>query len=345
MAAASLVGFVLTASACYRLNFWPKPGEWGRISWKQFRELFGYGTELFVITLGVQLMTSSQTILIARVLGVEAAALWSVMTKPFTLVNQLVWRVISNAMPAFAEMYVRNEIDLMWRRYQALFITTSGLAGAAGLILAACNGTFVGVWMHKEFGWPPLNDALLGLWLIALTQQCCHISFISCLKQIGYLKYVYLIEGLFFVVLTLSLARHTGLTGVLANSVAATFLCTWLVSSWRVARMLKSPLKVLIWDWQLPLFKVLAVLGLSWLLVASGLQWVPLKADGALTVADYLHLIIPVCILVPMAGWALARFALPRNLASEVAGRLPSFLQRPVLYFALRSRHSPDGDR
>jgi len=32
-------------------------------------------------------------------------------------------------MPAFTEMQVRNEIDLLWRRYKALVITTSGLAG------------------------------------------------------------------------------------------------------------------------------------------------------------------------------------------------------------------------
>src|SRR5262249_54105771 len=108
-AASWICGVAIFWLACHRLGFWPEPGEWGRASREQFVELFKYGADLFVVTLATQLITGSQTILVQRQLGIEAAALWSVMTKGFTAVMQAVWRIIGNAMPALSEMMVRKE--------------------------------------------------------------------------------------------------------------------------------------------------------------------------------------------------------------------------------------------
>ena len=99
-AASWICGVCLTFLACTKLGFWPRAGEWGRASKEQFRELFNYGAELFLITIGVQIITSSQTILVSRELGMEAAAVWAVMTKMYTLVTQVVWKIVANAMPA-----------------------------------------------------------------------------------------------------------------------------------------------------------------------------------------------------------------------------------------------------
>jgi O-antigen/teichoic acid export membrane protein len=135
-------GFSLIA--CCRLGLLPKAGEWGRPSRERFRELFNYGAEVFLITIGTQLIISSQTVLVSRQLGLEAAALWSVMTKAFTLVSQIVWKIVSNAMPAFAEMHVRGEWERMWSRYRAIVHHHEcALPACAPFCFAACNGPFV----------------------------------------------------------------------------------------------------------------------------------------------------------------------------------------------------------
>lgn len=315
-------GTTICFVACRRLGFWPRAGEWGRASRGHFRELFSYGADLFLMTIGVQLIMSSQTVLVSRQLGMEAAALWSVMTKVFTLVSQVVWRIIGNAMPAFAEMHVRNEHEQLWDRYRKLFIMVSVLAGVGGVLFAACNGLFVSVWMHGQFSWPEVNNVLLGCWLVVLTQQCCHNSFIACLKQIRGLKYVYLLEGIVFVGVTLVILPSTGLTGMLACSLAATVLFTWLVGSWRVAQLLDGRIKLLLWDWQLPLIRILTALVPCWL-----------AANWALSAAPvWLRLVINGVSLVAVGTWISIRFALPRELSNELIAKLPRPMQRPVSF-------------
>ena len=176
-----LGGTAICFFACLHLGFWPRTGEWGHASRVQFRELFNYGADIFLISIGTQLIMSSQTVLVSRQLGMEAAALWSVMTKAFTVISQIVFRVVGNAMPAFAEMHVRKENDRMWSRYRAMFITVSVLAGYCGVLFAACNGPFVTVWMHGQFSWPAINNALLAAWLCGddravLPQLAHHVS-------------------------------------------------------------------------------------------------------------------------------------------------------------------------
>jgi O-antigen/teichoic acid export membrane protein len=318
IAANWLVGVCFTSFACAKLGFWPKSGEWGQASWALFRELFNYGADIFLITIGTQIISSSQTVLISRELGIESAALWSVMTKMFTLVCQIVWKIVANAMPAFGEMQVRREWERLWHRYRGLFITSSVFAGACGTLFAACNGPFVRVWTNGKFTWSETDNLLLALWLILLTQQCCHNSLIMCLKEIRGLKYVYLFEGVVFVVASVAILPATGLTGMLFCSVLATLICTWLCGTWRIAALSRKGWKPLLWDWQQPLFRILAVMLPSWLVI----RWILRDAAGLP------QLIVSGGLLAIIGLWVSLRFALPSDLTTEIVGKLPPTLQR-----------------
>jgi O-antigen/teichoic acid export membrane protein len=313
-----LVGTAICFLACRHLGLWPKGAEWGRASRAQFQELFSYGADLFLITIGTQLIISSQTVLISRQLGLDAAALWSVMTKVFSLVSQVLGKMIGNAMPAFAEMYVRKENDRLWSRYRTMFITLSVLSGVCGVLFAACNGPFVSVWMHGQFSWPAVDNMLLALWLVASTQQSCHNGLIMNLKQIRGLKYVYLLEGVLFVGLAIVILPSTGMTGMLICSVVATTLFTWLCGVWRVAGLSGKGWKPLVWDWQLPLFWVVGVMVPCWLAIEWTLRDAP----------DWLRLVINGGLLTVIGVFVSLRFALPSDLATEIVGKLPPAAQR-----------------
>ncbi len=310
------VGF--NVIACCRLGLLPKAGEWGRPSRERFRELFNYGAEVFLITIGVQLIISSQTVLVSRQLGLEAAALWSVMTKAFTLVSQIVLKIVGNAMPAFAEMQVRGERERLWSRYRGLFITTNVFAGVCAVLFAACNGPFVTLWTLGKFSWPPLDNMLLAVWLVMSMQQSCHNSLIICLKEIRTLKYIFLIEGIVFIGVSLAILPSTGMTGMLVCSVTATTLFTWLSGVWRVAMLSKMGWKPLLWDWQKPLFRILMAMIPVWL----AMEWALHNA------ADWLRLVVSGSLLTAVGVWAAIRYALPFDLIDEVVRKLPEPLQR-----------------
>ncbi|MGH7940769.1 MAG: lipopolysaccharide biosynthesis protein [Limisphaerales bacterium] len=311
-------GAIMNFLACYRLGFFPRAGEWGQASGREFRELFSYGADVFLIGLGTQLIISSQTVLVSRQLGLEAAALWSVMTKAFTLVSQIVWRIIGNAMPAFAEMRVRKEDERMWNRFRGLFIIVSVFAGICAILFAGCNGPFVRIWTHNRFSWPLIDNVLLGLWLVASAQQCCHNSLIMNLKEIKGLKYVYLTEGVVFIGVALMILPVRGLTGMLICSLGATTLFTWLAGTWRVANLSGKGWKQLLWNWQLPLFRQLIILVPCWL----GVEWI---VHGA---SDWVRLIVNGGVLTLTGLLVALRFALPRDLTVEILDKLPRPLKR-----------------
>jgi O-antigen/teichoic acid export membrane protein len=309
------VGFSLIA--CCRLGLLPKAGEWGRPSRERFRELFNYGAEVFLITIGVQLIISSQTVLVSRQLGLEAAALWSVMTKAFTLVSQIVWKIVSNAMPAFAETHVRGEWERIWSRYRGLFIATNVSAGVCAVLFAACNGPFVALWTRGKFSWSPLDNALLAVWLVMSAQQCCHNSLIICFKEIKTLKYIFLIEGVVFIGVSLAVLPSTGMTGMLVCSVTATTLFTWLTGLWRVAMLSKLGWKPVLWDWQKPLFYVLTAMIPVWLAMAWALRdasnWFQMTFMGG--------------VLTLIGAWVALRHALPSDLVDEIMKKLSPSLR------------------
>jgi O-antigen/teichoic acid export membrane protein len=318
---------IFCAIACRRLGLWPKPGEWGKASRKEFRELFAYGADVFLLAFGSQLIMGSQVVLVSRVLGTEAAAVWSVMTKAFTLVNQLIVRIIGNAMPAFAEMTTRGETDRLWHRCRLLFITVT-VAGAVSLVMfAVLNSPFVSVWLRGRVSWPPINDTLLAVWMMIMIQQCCFNSFIVCLKQVNELKYTYLIEGVVFITASVLALPRFGYTGMLVCSIVCTTLFTYANGFWRVVRMARNNHQPSLLPWHGPFARVLVVLvPLAIVMAWLGQNWSPLVR------------IVVMAPVLGMVGAALSLgFALPRELTQELVSKLPSPLQRVAAVMTRRS--------
>src|ERR1035441_6525664 len=110
---------------CRRLGFLPHAGEWGNASWRQFKEVFLYGKDVFLMNLGIQLITASQVIIVSYVLGLEAAAAWTVGTRVFLLMRQLVFQPINAASAGLCEMLTRNETEWLRHRFKNLVVLTA----------------------------------------------------------------------------------------------------------------------------------------------------------------------------------------------------------------------------
>src|SRR6266446_6826916 len=83
-----IVGTAYPAWATWRLKLFPTAGHWGCVTGAMFAELFRFGRDLFLFALGSQLINASQVIVVARCLGLDAAANWSVCTRSYTVVTQ-----------------------------------------------------------------------------------------------------------------------------------------------------------------------------------------------------------------------------------------------------------------
>jgi O-antigen/teichoic acid export membrane protein len=145
-ASGTLVVVAVNFYACVRLKFLPERGEWGRPSWSAFHELFAFGWNFFLFALGNQLINASQLLVLTRFYGLEAAAVWSICTRVYLVLSQIIYRLFDYSSAALAEMMVRGEKALLQRRFREIVIFSSSLSVAAAGMLALCNSPFVSVW-------------------------------------------------------------------------------------------------------------------------------------------------------------------------------------------------------
>jgi len=265
---ATVIIVICQGLACKRLKLFPGRGCWGKASWPRFKEIFTFGKDLFLVSVGWQLIMASQTIIITRLLGLEAAALWFVGLRVFNLVTQVVWRISDVSAPAFAEMMVRGERGRLRERYQALVMLTASFSGFMAVSFLLCNSLFIPLFTHGKIQWPVLNDFMLGLWIIVLAVQHCHSAFVLNTKKLGFTRYIFFVEGVVFVTLSLLVARRGGLAAIIACSIVCDTVFSSAYCAWRVSRYFGLSLREVAWDWLRPMNRMLLfylpVAGLAW---------------------------------------------------------------------------------
>jgi O-antigen/teichoic acid export membrane protein len=254
---ATVVIVVCQWLACARFKLFPGRGGWGKASWLHFKEIFAFGKDVFLISVGTQLIMASQSIIITRMLGLKTAAAWSVGTKVFNLISQAIWRISDMSGSAFAEMVVRGEIARLRERYRAMVILTASLSGFAAVSFVQCNSLFIPLWLNNEIVWPMTNDLLLGVWMIALAVLHCHSTFVLLTKKVGFMRYVYFVEGMGFVSLSLLVARGGGLPAIITCSIVCSTCFSGAYGVWRISRYFNFSLREVAWGWLRPMVKVL----------------------------------------------------------------------------------------
>ena len=315
-AASWLLGRSVMLVACLRLRLFPPPGAWGKPRWSRFKELFGFGKDMFLIALGGQLISASQTIVISRTLGLESVAIWSVGTKVFTLIWQLSRRILDFAVPALSEMVARHEYDRLRERFRGVTIMTMSIGGLAAVLVAACNAPFVSVWTHGRIAWHAGYDVLLGLWLIVLSIQHCHISLAGVTKEIRFMRWIFIVEGAVFVVSAFLIARWAGLAGIIVCSIICSASITGAYGVWRSSRYFSVPVREPGWRW----FRSLRGM-LLWLVpLAIGIGWVTKP------LIDWQQVVLRGGLLTVLGGLLFLRFGLTRELQEEFVRRLPASL-------------------
>ena len=232
--ASTVLNFLLQGSSALILNLFPEKKAWGSIDRKSFGELFAFGGNLFLMSLGAQMIMSSQSIVITRALGLDAAATWGIGTRVFNMINPVIWRIYDMSSAALAEMMVRGEGERLRDRYRSLFILTLSLAVLFAAVFSSSNRLFLNLWTHGKITWPASCDLLLGFGIVFAALIHCNCGFTMLTKRIGLMKYVYFLEGITFITASFYASPRYGLAGVIACSSITSLVFSGLYGSIRV---------------------------------------------------------------------------------------------------------------
>jgi len=311
-----VLGSGITVAWCFRLALLPQPGRWGRPRMTWFGELFSYGRDMFLYSVGNLLINFSQTLLISRVAGLDTAAVWSVCTRAFNLASQFIYRIFDASVPALGEMIVRREQERLRHRFRSMVIASGSVALLAGVALGTCNQSFVHWWTGGKIGWKPIHDWLLGAWLVILVLIRSHTGLVGLTKEFRFLRYIYFCEGVFFVIAGFAALHAQGLAAMLLVSILGSLGITLPYSLWRTARYFGLPWHEVALGWARPTITTLpALVGIS--LAAHGLA----GSHAPLT-----RMIIGCGVVLGLGGLAVLRWGLDEPMRRELFERLRSVL-------------------
>lgn len=314
----AVVAIILPVIACRTLGLLPSKGCWDRASMGRFHELFGFGKDVFLVNVGNQVLEASQLIIVTRTMGLTSAAVWSVSTKLFTLVYQLITKIEGTAIVFFAEMMVRREAGKLMTRFRQIYQLTAGIGVVALAGVVAVNRPFVSVWAEPSLAWSIPLSLMMAAYVFLNAVTRCSGDLIIHTKQIAAFRYVYFAEAAAFVALALWLSSKAGFYGLLGAGLLCLVLFRGTYTTWRVARYFNQSARMLFWTWlRRPLLAGLILF--PFVAISSQLASLATSAWYQLGVA-FLMMTIP-CALV------LIKVALPRDVAEETFGHLRKLKQ------------------
>ena len=308
------IGILLPILVCHKLELLPTKGHWGGPSMRRFRELFGFGKDIFLVNVGNQVLEASQLIIITRTMGLTAAAIWSVSTKLFTLVYQLVTKIEGTAIVFFGEMMVRGEREKLAARFRQIYQLTAAMAVVALATVVTISGPFVSVWANPSLAWSLNLSGLFAVTVALNTLTRCSGDLIIYTKKIAAFRYVYFAEAIVFVSLALWLSGSYGFYGIVGSSLLCLVLFRATYTTWRMARYFSLPVITFWWTWlKRPILAGIIllpfVISSPWLINSIPSAW------GQL-------FIITIWVGLP-ATITLVFIALPHDVKKEFAQRWP----------------------
>ncbi len=244
-AAPTLFAVIVYAVVCSKNGYYPPWKLWFSPRWSIFKEMFAYGRDGMLLAIGSQLINATQITIISRSLGLDAAAIFSVATKLYSMSMQLFQKLVESAAPGLAEMFVRGQTELFVRRYWDMIFLTLATSCVSAVAIAAGNSAFISIWTAGKVTWSVQGDLLLGLLVLLTSLSRSFISVFGVTKNLRPVRVIYFIEGIVFVPCAIFSAKWYGVEGVLAVSLIVHIGIT-LLSSARVASKVIGSLKPLI---------------------------------------------------------------------------------------------------
>jgi O-antigen/teichoic acid export membrane protein len=216
---ASIVAFLayncVQILGCLKLKLLPSSGSWGFFQLTKVKILFDFAKDTFLMSLGWQLVSATPIVLISKIVGLDAAATWSIGTKLFTLFQQIIWRILDFSLGGFSEMFVRSEYQILRVRFFEITSLTAFLSPIFAGLLIVCNSPFVSLWTSGKISWPILYNIPLALLLVSNSVGRCYGALPSITMSIGFARYVYFLDGLCFCVIGFFILPSTNLVGLI----------------------------------------------------------------------------------------------------------------------------------
>lgn len=230
------------ASAIWLFEFhkpWLRPSPWA-VDQKILRELLSAGWRFFVI--GTAWMITSQTdnLVIAHFLGAKQVTPYNVTFRLFAIATMMQTLVYPSLWPAYTEAFAQKDFEWIRRIFRSSFKLSFLATLPIVLVLVIFGRPIIRLWAGAG-AVPPFSVIVwMAIWNLILS----NLYVASCLlSATGHLRGMAIfgsLSALLNLALSIALVKIYGISGVIAGTVIAAILASYLPTFWEVRRVLRT---------------------------------------------------------------------------------------------------------
>jgi len=225
MLANILAGFLWSLAfnviACLSLSLYPPRGTWGRPHADEWSSVVSYSRDYFLVQVGSQLARGMPMLLLPRLLGLEAGAVWAICTRPYFILKQLVTKPYDYSLPMLCEIYVNGEKRRMATRWTQITQLIMALTVCVFMVCAANNEHFIHLWIGRKMAWTPITDWFMANYFLVSVAAGAAFGIVGFEKHFGATRFVPFLEATLVATNAFWMTRLWGIPGLIVAATLA----------------------------------------------------------------------------------------------------------------------------
>jgi hypothetical protein len=146
-------------------------------------------------------------------MGLDAAAVWAVATRPFYILQQTLGRPFQYGVSMLADLLANKGHEAMLSRWMQMSQVMTACALALYPICSAMNSEFLALWTHGKISWGGWNDLAYGLYSYLLVALFPWYGIVGINKKFGITRITSLLEAVLLATLCWAFSKSFGITG------------------------------------------------------------------------------------------------------------------------------------
>jgi hypothetical protein len=156
-------------------------------------------------------------LLITRWLGLDAAAVWAVATRPFFILRQILNRPFQYGISMLAELFARGSRDVMIHRWMQLSQLMTASALALFPVVMFNNNSFLALWTKGKISWMFGNDLLFAIYSFLLVALFPWYGIVGIDKKYGITRFTSILEAVVLTLLCFLTVKKYCIQGIIAS--------------------------------------------------------------------------------------------------------------------------------
>jgi O-antigen/teichoic acid export membrane protein len=212
---------------------------WTLVNAAAMKRILSTGLMFVVLQLGASISFASDKLIIARLLGAEAVAAYSVYERVFGVGSNLMLVMLLPIWPAYAEAWARKDTAWVSKTLKRSLALSVGISTAFGVSIVLLGPFIVSLWTRKDVPVQPIVLYSLAIWCVILCTQNALAMLLNGLHVIRVQVISSIVVACLAIPLKFLLVRELGPAGaVLASSIAVTSLSLipFSIVVWKLTR-------------------------------------------------------------------------------------------------------------